>query len=903
MHRTPPRGPYDINERGLLNESLAAVAAKPEIAGALQELQDQDAIISSVANQERLIVHNVRTELQTARTLSAELHERAIATDATGHLGRLDKLSSRLRQAEQRAREALNDSDGQIPDSELIETLREVRRHRVSAEDVLSRGLETVLKAHRLEATWRSLQSLLRPKTDEQTKLSSRDKVLLDLSGEMTELSTTLPQVDDMRFNALLGHLPQARKDVEFRTLEDQWKACREDLVRALEMAVHSIFLTELNSAVEMHYGTSMVVRSLDRFKETLTKDKMVKTVAFDELDVLMKRRNGGSFGVSGPRGVGKSTLIEFFTAADANPDGEPSDPPQKPRLGIHVSAPVKYDRREFILHLHAELCRTILGDLSDAELPVVSGRGWSSRRTIGQLALLVATFSGALLVLTGSAFLSYFARSFKESVDALGYTAISLLACAAMLMALFLVNALGFAATIFRVRSIVPTNDESLLLWMRKLSTRRARVSLISSWAFTVTGVAGIVIFSRASLAWADTWPLLAGLLTATLGMSVLYGVWYRTRMVHFDFVDSRISRSRYSRKLTEDAIEQLKRIYYQQGFTSERSMSGKVGGTVKIPVALEVGGKEGATLSERELTYPEIVMGLKRFMTIIAQEVDLVVAIDELDKMHNIDAVQEFLNEVKGVFGVSGCIFLVSVSEDAAASFERRGMPFRDVFDSSFDEIVTLERMGLNEARQILYGLLLGWTEPFVGLCYALSGGLPRDLHRSARLLVGGLQESSKIHLSTALSEIFHRECNARLRAVRHAVIADPLDAAGIALLKELDRIELAGPVTAELLFQWRVRLQRWVAGQAELEAFVRLPRAVRLGQELEAFMYFALTVNEFFDADQITRRMKEVKESGSGAKSLNRLAYARHTIALDPGASMFCTRAFREAWGLEL
>lgn len=132
---------------------------------------------------------------------------------------------------------------------------------------------------------------------------------------------------------------------------------------------------------------------------------------------------------------------------------------------------------------------------------------------------------------------------------------------------------------------------------------------------------------------------------------------------------------------------------------------------------------------------------------------------------------------------------------------------------------------------------------------------------------------------------------------------MIADPLDAAGVALLKELDRIEPADPVTAELLFQWYVRLQQWVAGQADLGASERLSRAVRLGQELQAFMYFALTVNEFFDTDQITRRMKEAKEPVSGAKSLNRLAYARHTIALDPGASIFCKNTFREAWGLEL
>ncbi|WP_055616028.1 hypothetical protein [Streptomyces phaeochromogenes] len=885
------------------------MSAKPEIVGALGDLQDPAAIATAVMKQDRIILHNVRDELQSARTLSAQLHARAIASDATGHLGNLDAMSSRLREVMQHAGDLLDDSEGRIPESELGEALREARKHTTAAEEILARGLDAVLKTTGLEATFRSLQSLFRADPDQQTESrSNREEILVDLSGQLIELHTTLQQIDRLRHLGLSDQLPQAREHTEFRTLEDQWHACREDLVRALELAVHSAFLTELNSAVETHFGASMQVSSLDRFRDTLTKEKIVRTSAFDDLDILIRQRHGGSFGISGPRGVGKSTLIDFFTTAEAKLDGESSEAPEKPRLGIQVSAPVKYDRREFILHIHAELCRAVLGDLAEADIQIANARSWNSRTTIRQLTMLTSTFLGGLLILTGAAFLAHYVRNFQAPAGTMGYASISMLACSATLLALFLLNCLEFAGIILHGRTLGNfgiNHAERESVRMRVRSARRTSISIFLCWLFIATGVGGIWLLSRVTLEWSDMWPLLAGLLASALGIPtvVTKGFRYRAGLDSHSFAIARRFPGRYSMKLTDDATGQLRRIQYQQGFTTERSMGGKVGGTVKLPVAIEMARKEGVNLTERAMTYPEIVADLKRFLLTLAQEVEPVVAIDELDKMHDIDAVQEFLNEVKGIFGVAGCIFLVSVSEDAAASFERRGMPFRDVFDSSFDEIVTLERMGVDQARKILYGLLLGWTEPFVGLCYVLSGGLPRDLHRSTRLLIGGLHESSKIDLSAAVPDVFHRECSARLRAVRHALMADPLDITGIALLKELGRIEPSGRATAALLTQWRDILQHWVTehGQPETTS-ERLPRAVRLGQELEAFMYFAMTVFEFFEPDRIASRMKDAKQSASGAKSLSMLAYARHTISLDPGASMFCTKAFREAWGFE-
>ena len=45
----------------------------------------------------------------------------------------------------------------------------------------------------------------------------------------------------------------------------------------------------------------------------------------------------------------------------------------------------------------------------------------------------------------------------------------------------------------------------------------------------------------------------------------------------------------------------------------------------------------------------------------------------------MHWYEDAQQFLNEIKVLFGIEHCFYLLSVSESAMSSFERPGLPFR--------------------------------------------------------------------------------------------------------------------------------------------------------------------------------------------------------------------------------
>jgi hypothetical protein len=79
---------------------------------------------------------------------------------------------------------------------------------------------------------------------------------------------------------------------------------------------------------------------------------RLVKTEAMKMVEVTAQNVESGSLGVSGPRGVGKSTILQFFgsdTAADNGGD-----------LRLVVSAPVDYEAQEFILHLFGKLCEAV---------------------------------------------------------------------------------------------------------------------------------------------------------------------------------------------------------------------------------------------------------------------------------------------------------------------------------------------------------------------------------------------------------------------------------------------------------------------------------------------------------------------------------------------------------------
>ena len=97
--------------------------------------------------------------------------------------------------------------------------------------------------------------------------------------------------------------------------------------------------------------------------------------------------------------------------------------------------------------------------------------------------------------------------------------------------------------------------------------------------------------------------------------------------------------------------------------------------------------------------------------------------------------------LRGVKGVLSQTNCYYLISISEDAVKSFKTRFSAERDMLESTFDEIIDLDRINLDIATQIAKKRM-GYKdkkEPSqevnksIDMICVLSGGIPRELMRN--------------------------------------------------------------------------------------------------------------------------------------------------------------------------
>ncbi|MGP1383688.1 MAG: hypothetical protein ACTS2F_09020, partial [Thainema sp.] len=83
-----------------------------------------------------------------------------------------------------------------------------------------------------------------------------------------------------------------------------------------------------------------------------------ITTISGKKLTHFLEEMPGGSIGISGPRGSGKSTLIGSFCGTNS-----PDNLKGRQAFSIMLSAPVKYETRDFVLHVFSSVCNLVLKD------------------------------------------------------------------------------------------------------------------------------------------------------------------------------------------------------------------------------------------------------------------------------------------------------------------------------------------------------------------------------------------------------------------------------------------------------------------------------------------------------------------------------------------------------------
>jgi hypothetical protein len=352
----------------------------------------------------------------------------------------------------------------------------------------------------------------------------------------------------------------------------------------------------------------------------------------------------------------------------------------------------------------------------------------------------------------------------------------------------------------------------------------------------------------------------------------------------------------------ITRLAEDELRRMRFLQTVSTEASVGVKRG-------FLDIGGRHARQLAERPSTLPELVASYRDFAEQVAtwlqsrrRRSPLLVCIDEVDRISRAEDAESFINDIKAIFGIKYCVYLVTVSEEALAGFERRVVRLRPALDSAFDEVLRLDIFTVSQSLELLRRHVVGFPDIFISLCHCLAGGIPRDLVREARAL---LDETDRVRSQVEASKGKASDASApNLKALTAATVKR-----SIMTLKNglVARTAMTEPVAA----QWQGTLhllasQRWPGDPGD-EMFTSLASLYETGWddrasiELCAAVFFYATVYDVFT--QQTRVMASgiQDEKGKGAKMADRLAAVRGLLALSPMMAIEELNSARETLGL--
>lgn len=318
--------------------------------------------------------------------------------------------------------------------------------------------------------------------------------------------------------------------------------------------------------------------------------------------------------------------------------------------------------------------------------------------------------------------------------------------------------------------------------------------------------------------------------------------------------------------------AQQALERITGSLSLSSSRNV-----GVSEYGVSASLGKQR--TWTERELSHADWVAEFRDYLERhhLRGGAPILIAIDELDKISDAARAAEIINGLKDLFHVDGVHFVISVSDDALRSFATRGIPVRDIFDSAFDTIVEIPPMTASESCELLRARVRYFPYSAALFCHAWSGGLPRELIRTARSCVAILNDAGEpVPVADLAQRIIRRDL------LHFADAAIRLDNADIALLLKL-RHSL-------------------IDGSALPQSFVAhgrtAPASDGVTGSLGPYLAIASAIADYFAIQRSAVAWTDGLQTGALLTGADLLAQARAGLAVHPAEAEWRLRRARES-----
>ncbi|MEU0034684.1 hypothetical protein [Streptomyces sp. NPDC006333] len=692
----------------------------------------------------------------------------------------------------------------------------------------------------------------------------------------------------------------------------------------------------------------------------------VVENGARRQLERKLTHLEDGTIAVCGPRGAGKTTLLEQCV--------------KKAGFGVIVQAPATYTPHDFLLSLSVQLCEKYMRDrgYDPPEFTQLSPVRRHLRRFRLQAKRLgrwgsFAVPAAALLVLGLSASMRSLYAQYATPVSDFVRTHTKLISDD--VMAIWQGHAAVASVTItiggiawWQARHAAWLPHMLGRLWMRGIR----RLGLLLAWASAATVLLDEQIRQQARHLYL-TQPEALYRTAAYIG--TLTVVWWLLRLARESGVEFTLGRWHFSlekifrplaaaagtylllylidnpqthillanpenplriagivagvllskaggwhpQQAEPELVTQCRNHLYRLQTTQQATHGLTTGGAAQI---LSLGTNHTTSVSTVPPNYPELVEDFRELLRRIATErvgkgKTVVIAIDEVDRLGADTEALAFLREIKAILGVPLVHYLISVAEDVGAAFVRRGLPHRDVTDSSLDDIVHVQPSTLKESRAVLSKRSQRLKDPHVTLAHALSGGILRDLlryglqlreiqdktrsyeltHISRHLILEELAETFAGFRTLLSKQQWTHDTNHVAASFRTlcGYLRDPCPCVEADMLRTLEQ------------FAFYTHVPRTSPADADATPLQSTDPdltsdARQLIDEASAYAYFSLTLFDIFSTEGLERRTQLAAEHGPDGDP-ERLADARQELGISPYSARPLIDTVRKAWSLPL